>query len=260
MSKPLVIVESPAKARTITKYLGKDFVVESSIGHIRDLPSNAAEIPAAYKGEKWARTGVNIEANFEPLYIVPEAKKKQVNVLKKLLKSASELLLATDEDREGEAIAWHLTEVLAPKVPVRRMVFDEITATAIRAALQNTRDLNLKLVDAQEARRILDRLFGYEVSPLLWRKIGPKLSAGRVQSVATRLVVDRESARMRFHRAEYWDIDATLKLSGMETLVRTVKMGRTKSAWRKTRLRNRNRADPLAPNPNSAAVITRKAK
>ncbi len=206
----LVIVESPAKARTINKYLGSGFVVESSIGHIRDLPSTAAEIPAGLKGENWARLGVNVEKDFEPVYIVPANKRQQVKKLKDALKTADQLLLATDEDREGEAIAWHLSEVLKPTVPVRRMVFDEITESAIKNALSNTREIDFRLVDAQETRRILDRLYGYEVSPVLWRKVRPKLSAGRVQSVATRLIVDRERARMRFVKADYWDVLARL--------------------------------------------------
>jgi len=207
----LVIVESPAKARTIAKYLGPHFTVESSIGHIRDLPSSAAEIPAEYKEETWSRIGVDVEDEFRPLYIVPAKKKKQVTKLKRLLGKAGALYLATDEDREGEAIAWHLREVLEPKVPVKRMVFDEITKAAIQGALANPRDLDMPLVNAQEARRILDRLYGYEVSPVLWRKVGPKLSAGRVQSVATRLIVQRERQRMRFVAAEYWDVEATLQ-------------------------------------------------
>ncbi|MQC48470.1 MAG: type I DNA topoisomerase, partial [Chloroflexi bacterium] len=204
----LVIVESPAKARTIAQYLGDDYVVESSIGHIRDLPSSASEIPAKYKKEKWARLGVNIEANFEPLYVVSAAKNEQVKKLKSLLKDADELYLATDEDREGEAIAWHLIEVLKPKIPVYRMVFHEITRSAIEEALQNPRDLDDYLVRAQETRRILDRLFGYEVSPVLWKKVAPRLSAGRVQSVAVRLVVERERQRMRFRSAWFWDVEA----------------------------------------------------
>ena len=189
MPKHLVIVESPAKARTISGYLGPDFVVESSVGHIRDLPDSAAEIPEKYKGESWARLGVDVEHGFEPLYVVDPDKKKTVAQLKKKLADADELLLATDEDREGEAIAWHLLEVLKPKVPVRRMVFHEITRDAIEQALEETRDVDERLVDAQESRRILDRLYGYEVSPVLWKKIMRGLSAGRVQSVATRLVV-----------------------------------------------------------------------
>ncbi|GAB3960057.1 type I DNA topoisomerase [Actinoallomurus acanthiterrae] len=205
----LVIVESPAKAKTIAGYLGRGYVVESSIGHIRDLPEKAADIPAKYKGESWARLGVNVDHDFEPLYVVNADKKQQVAKLKKLLQDADELFLATDEDREGEAIAWHLREVLKPKVPVHRMVFNEITRDAIRAAAQNPRDLNIKLVDAQETRRILDRLYGYEVSPVLWKKVMPKLSAGRVQSVATRLVVERERERIAFVPAHYWDLSAT---------------------------------------------------
>ncbi|GAA4620402.1 type I DNA topoisomerase [Actinoallomurus vinaceus] len=205
----LVIVESPAKAKTIAGYLGRGYVVESSIGHIRDLPEKAADIPAKYKGESWARLGVNVDHDFEPLYVVNADKKQQVAKLKKLLQDADELFLATDEDREGEAIAWHLREVLKPKVPVYRMVFNEITRDAIRAAAENPRDLNIKLVDAQETRRILDRLYGYEVSPVLWKKVMPKLSAGRVQSVATRLVVERERERIAFVPAHYWDLSAT---------------------------------------------------
>jgi DNA topoisomerase I len=205
----LVIVESPAKAKTIAGYLGKEFVVESSIGHVRDLPHNAAEIPAKYKAEPWSRLGVDVDNDFQPLYVVDSRKKKVVSDLKAKLKDAEELLLATDEDREGEAIAWHLREVLQPKVPVRRMVFHEITRPAIERALTETRDIDDDLVDAQETRRILDRLYGYEVSPVLWRKIMQGLSAGRVQSVATRLVVERERDRMRFLAANYWDIVAT---------------------------------------------------
>src|SRR4051794_38629728 len=208
--KKLVIVESPAKAKTIAGYLGKDYIVESSIGHIRDLPNSAAEIPAKFKGEGWARLGVDVDHDFKPLYVVDARKKKVVSDLKAKLKNADELLLATDEDREGEAIAWHLREVLDPKVPVKRMVFHEITKPAIERALGETRDIDDRLVDAQETRRILDRLYGYEVSPVLWRKIMQGLSAGRVQSVATRLVVERERERMRLVAAEYWDIVATL--------------------------------------------------
>ena len=209
MSKRLVIVESPAKARTIKGFLGPEFDVESSIGHIRDLPERAADVPAKYKKEPWARLGVNVENDFEPLYVIDSEKKQRVADLKKLLNQADELLLATDEDREGEAIAWHLSEVLKPKVPARRMVFHEITRDAIERALLETRDIDARLVDAQETRRILDRLYGYEVSPVLWKKIMPRLSAGRVQSVATRLVVERERARRAFVAAEYWDIEGT---------------------------------------------------
>ena len=209
MGKALVIVESPAKARTIGGMLGPDFVVESSIGHLRDLPRGAAEVPAADKGEGWARLGVDVDNGFKPLYVVASEKRSVVSNLKRLLRDADELFLATDEDREGESIAWHLSEVLAPRVPVKRMVFHEITPTAIRRAVEEWRDLDRRLVDAQEARRILDRLYGYEVSPVLWRKVMPRLSAGRVQSVATRMVVERERARMRFRSATWWGVDAT---------------------------------------------------
>ena len=211
MPKPLVIVESPAKAKTIAGFLGRDYVVEASIGHIRDLPSGAAEIPPAYKGEPWARLGVDVDNDFKPLYVVPKRKKDQVRKLKGLVRGASELYLATDEDREGESIAWHLLEVLAPQVPVKRMVFHEITRRAIEQAVREWRELDRRLVDAQEARRILDRLYGYEVSPVLWKKVMSNLSAGRVQSVATRLLVERERARMRFRTASYWDIDGTFR-------------------------------------------------
>ena len=207
--KPLVIVESPAKAKTIAGLLGPGYVVESSIGHIRDLPRRADEVPAAYKGEAWSRLGVDVDNGFKPLYVVSSEKKSQVAKLKQLVKQASEVYLASDEDREGESIAWHLLEVLAPRVPVKRMVFHEITRPAIERAVLEWRDLDRRLVDAQEARRILDRLYGYEVSPVLWKKIMPRLSAGRVQSVATRMVVERERARMAFRSAGWWGIDAT---------------------------------------------------
>ncbi|GAA3891899.1 type I DNA topoisomerase [Saccharothrix violaceirubra] len=205
-----MIVESPAKARKIASYLGTGFVVESSKGHIRDLPRGAADVPAKYKGQSWARLGVDVDHDFEPLYVVTPDKKSTVAELKELLKDVDELYLATDGDREGEAIAWHLLDTLKPKVPVRRMVFHEITEPAILAAAANPRDLDQSLVDAQETRRILDRLYGYEVSPVLWKKVMPKLSAGRVQSVATRIVVERERERMRFVSANYWDVSATL--------------------------------------------------
>jgi DNA topoisomerase-1 len=209
VAKPLVIVESPAKARTISRFLGSEFVVESSVGHIRDLPRDPKEIPASYKGESWARLGVDVDNGFKPLYVLLKEKKDVVSNLKRHLKDADELYLATDEDREGESIAWHLLEVLSPpaRIPVRRMVFHEITPTAIRQAVLNWRDLDRRLVDAQEARRILDRLYGYEVSPVLWKKVAPRLSAGRVQSVATRVLVDRERARMRFRPAGYADVE-----------------------------------------------------
>ncbi len=216
-TKKLLIVESPAKARTISKYLGAGYLVESSIGHVRDLPSAASEIPAKYKTLAWARLGVDVDDNFKPLYIIPRDKKEQVKKLKSLLKEAGELLLATDVDREGEAIAWHLKEVLKPKCPVKRMTFEEITRAAIVDAVETTRDIDEKLVHAQETRRVLDRLFGYEVSPVLWRKVKPKLSAGRVQSVATRLVVVRERARIAFVEGAYWDLVAHLESCAPET-------------------------------------------
>ncbi len=217
MAKSLVIVESPAKAKTISKFLGKDYQVEASIGHIRDLPGSAKEVPAKYKGEKWASLGVNVEDDFKPLYIIPEGKKKQVKKLQDMLKSADHVYLATDEDREGESISWHLLEVLKPKVKVSRLVFHEITKEAIENSLKNPRQVDQDLVHAQETRRILDRLYGYEVSPILWRKIAPKLSAGRVQSVAVRLVVERERTRQRFVAAEYYDLIAVFETDKKES-------------------------------------------
>ncbi len=214
----LVIVESPAKAKTISSYLGPGYVVEASYGHVRDLPRNAADVPAKYKSESWSSLGVDVDNDFAALYVISPDRTKQVTKLRSLLKDSDELLLATDEDREGEAIAWHLVETLKPKVPVKRMVFHEITRPAIQQAVENPRAIDQSLVDAQEARRILDRLYGYEVSPVLWKKVMPKgpdgraLSAGRVQSVATRIVVQRERERMRFHSAEYWDIRAILAI------------------------------------------------
>ncbi|MGE2834125.1 type I DNA topoisomerase [Mycobacterium sp. SMC-4] len=209
----LVIVESPTKARKIAGYLGSNYIVESSRGHIRDLPRAAADVPAKYKSEPWARLGVNVDADFEPLYIISPEKKSTVAELKDKLKNVDELYLATDGDREGEAIAWHLLETLKPRVPVKRMVFHEITEPAIRAAAEDPRDLDNALVDAQETRRILDRLYGYEVSPVLWKKVAPKLSAGRVQSVATRIIVQRERERMAFRSAGYYDVTAELDAS-----------------------------------------------
>ncbi len=213
----LVVVESPSKVGKIAAYLGDGYIVDSSSGHIRDLPRGAADVPAKYKGEPWARLGVNTDQGFEPLYIVSPEKKSQVAKLKSLLAEADELYLATDEDREGEAIAWHLLHTLNPTVPVKRMVFNEITEAAIRAAAESPRELNNDLVDAQETRRILDRLYGYEVSPVLWKKVMPKLSAGRVQSVVTRMVVDRERARMAFRSGTYWGLDATFAPTGQDS-------------------------------------------
>ena len=212
----LVIVESPAKAKTIQGYLGSGYDVQASVGHVRDLPNSAGEVPASIKGKPWARLAIDVEDGFQPYYVVTASKRAQVAELKKAMASADELWLATDEDREGEAIAWHLREVLKPKVPVRRMVFHEITSDAINEAAANTRDLDQDLVDAQEARRLVDRLFGFEVSPVLWKKVLSGLSAGRVQSVATRLVVDRERARIAFRSAGYWDAAGTFVAEGGE--------------------------------------------
>jgi len=225
MPKPLVIVESPAKAKTIAGYLGGDYVVESSIGHIRDLPRSAADVPASFKQEPWARLGVDVDNDFKPLYVVSREKREQVAKLRRLVGAASEVYLATDEDREGESIAWHLVEVLSPRVPVSRMVFHEITPAAIRAAIEHPRELDRRLVDAQEARRILDRLYGYEVSPVLWRKVAKGLSAGRVQSVATRIVVERERERMRFRSASWCSIEGSFAAEAQPFAARLVEVG-----------------------------------
>ncbi|MGA3214155.1 MAG: type I DNA topoisomerase [Acidimicrobiales bacterium] len=222
MPKPLVIVESPAKAKTIAGYLGTDYVVESSIGHIRDLPRSAADVPAAFKAEPWARLGVDVDNDFKPLYVVSREKREQVAKLRRLVSGASEIYLATDEDREGESIAWHLYEVLSPTVPVLRMVFHEITPAAIRSAIEHPRELDRRLVDAQEARRILDRLYGYEVSPVLWRKVAKGLSAGRVQSVATRIVVERERERMRFRSASWCNVEGSFSTEAQPFSARLV--------------------------------------
>jgi len=208
--KALVIVESPTKAKTIRKYLPRDFMVEASVGHIRDLPQSAADIPKALKDQEWTRVGVNVEKNFEPLYVIPKGKSKIINDLKAKLKLADILYLATDEDREGESISWHLIEVLKPKIPVKRMVFHEITKAAIERALKDCRDIDTHLVRAQETRRILDRLVGYTLSPLIWKKIAYGLSAGRVQSAALKLVVERERERIIFRKSVYWDLLAKL--------------------------------------------------
>jgi DNA topoisomerase-1 len=220
--KSLVIVESPAKARTISKFLGSAYQVEASIGHVRDLPAGKKDVPEKYKSEDWAYLGVDVEHNFEPLYIVPSDKKKQVQKLKEALKGAENLYLATDEDREGEAISWHLMELLKPKVPVHRLVFHEITKDAIQHALDSTRQIDSNLVRAQETRRILDRLYGFDMSNLLWRKIGKGTSAGRVQSVAVRLIVERERERMAFVSSTYWDLDALFQTAGGESLPATL--------------------------------------
>jgi DNA topoisomerase-1 len=210
--KKLVIVESPAKARKIGGYLGDEYIVEASVGHIRDLPQRAADIPKEYKGIAWAKEGVNIEEDFAPLYVINPDKKAKVAELKELMKGADEIFLATDEDREGEAIAWHLVEVLKPKIPIKRMVFNEITKEAIQKAVNQTRDLDYNLIDAQETRRVLDRLFGYRLSPVLWKKVMPRISAGRVQSVATRLIVEKERERMAFISSSWWDVTAKCEL------------------------------------------------
>jgi DNA topoisomerase-1 len=210
--KKLVIVESPAKARKIGGYLGEDFIVEASVGHIRDLPQRAADIPKEVKKLAWSKEGVDIENDFAPLYVINPDKKAKVAELKELMKDAEEILLATDEDREGEAIAWHLVEVLQPKIPIKRMVFNEITEEAIKAAVENTRDLDYNLIDAQETRRVLDRLYGYRLSPVLWKKVMPRISAGRVQSVATRLIVEKERERMAFISSSWWDLNAKTDL------------------------------------------------
>ena len=205
----LVIVESPAKAKTLQKYLGPGYEVTASVGHVRDLPERAVDVPAEIKKQPWGRMAIDVEDDFTPYYVVSSKKKDKVAELKRMLADADELLLATDEDREGEAIAWHLMEILRPKVPVRRMVFHEITPEAIRHAAESTRDLDMQLVDAQETRRLIDRLYGFEVSPVLWRKVQAGLSAGRVQSVATRLIVEKERERIAYKRASYWDIEGT---------------------------------------------------
>jgi DNA topoisomerase-1 len=221
----LVIVESPTKARTIGGFLPKDYRVEASMGHVRDLPASASEIPPKLKNEDWSRLGVNVEADFQPIYVIPKDKKKVVKELSTALQEADELILATDEDREGESIAWHLTEVLKPKVPIKRMVFHEITREAIQAALKNCRAIDDKLVEAQETRRILDRLVGYTISPLLWKKIAPGLSAGRVQSAAVRMLVLREQERRNFKSGAYWDLKATLEAQRQQFTAQLVTVG-----------------------------------
>ena len=221
----LVIVESPAKAKTLARILGNSYNVEASYGHVRDLPAGADAIPTEFKGEPWARLGVNVQKDFEPLYVVPNDKKKYIKRLKEALADADELLLATDEDREGESISWHVVEVLKPKVPVRRIAFHEITKEAILAALENPRDIDSNLVRAQESRRILDRLFGYELSPVLWKKVQRGLSAGRVQSVAVRLCVERERERRRFRSGCYWDVEAQFAKQEQTFTARLVKVG-----------------------------------
>jgi DNA topoisomerase-1 len=225
MPKPLVIVESPAKARTLERFLGSDYAVMASVGHIRDLPQSAKEIPALIKDKPWARFGVDLDGDFTPHYVVPDDKKKNVQNLKAALKNASEVLLATDPDREGESISWHLSEVLKPKVPVRRIEFHEITEDAVNDAIAHARDINQSLVRAQESRRIVDRLYGYSLSPVLWKKVQTGLSAGRVQSVAVRLIVEREEARRAFRTSTYWDLEAKLAGEGREFPATLVRLG-----------------------------------
>src|SRR5919112_5720090 len=210
-SKPLVIVESPAKARTLARLLGDDYRVEASVGHVRDLPENAGGSPAEIKDKPWGRMGVDVENGFRPYYVVARDKSSRIRDLRSAVKDAPEVLLATDPDREGESISWHLREVLKPKVPVRRIEFHEITEEAVRRAITEARDIDLQLVDAQESRRIVDRLYGYMVSPVLWKKVQTGLSAGRVQSVAVRLVVEREEERTAFRRSAYWSLESTLR-------------------------------------------------
>ena len=225
MAKPLVIVESPAKAKTLGRFLGTKYRVEASFGHIRDLPESAASVPKEIKEKDWGRLGVDVDSDFTPYYVIPTEKKKQVAHLKTAIKEASELLLATDPDREGESISWHLTQVLKPKIPVRRIVFHEITEDAVKEALENPSDVNENLVRAQESRRILDRLYGYTLSPVLWKKVQTGLSAGRVQSVAVRLIVEREEERRRFRSAEFWDLEARLKGDGREFVATLARVG-----------------------------------
>ena len=224
-AKPLVIVESPAKAKILGRFLGNKYRVEASYGHVRDLPESASEVPKEIKDKEWGRLGVDVDQDFTPYYVIPADKRKQVALLKTAIKDASELLLATDPDREGESISWHLTQILTPKVPVRRIVFHEVTEEAVKEALKNPADVDENLVRAQESRRILDRLYGYTLSPLLWKKVQTGLSAGRVQSVAVRLIVEREEERRAFNSAVYWDLEARLKGEGREFIATLVRLG-----------------------------------
>src|SRR5262245_34027149 len=225
MAKPLVIVESPAKAKTLGRFLGNKYRVEASYGHIRDLPESAADVPKEIKQKEWGRLGVDVDSDFTPYYVVPGDKKKQVALLKTATKEASELLLATDPDREGESISWHLAQVLRPRIPVRRIVFHEITEDAVKDALKNPSEVNENLVRAQESRRILDRLYGYTLSPVLWKKVQTGLSAGRVQSVAVRLIVEREEERREFRPGVFWDLKARLKGEDREFMATLVRVG-----------------------------------
>src|ERR1044071_3852371 len=249
MAKPLVIVESPAKAKTLGRFLGSKYRVEASFGHIRDLPESAASVPKEIKDKDWARMGVYVDSEFTPYYVIPAEKKKQVAHLKTAVKEASELLLATDPDREGESISWHLREVLKPKVPVRRLAFHEITEDAVNEALENPSEINENLVRAQESRRILDRLYGYTLSPVLWKKVQTGLSAGRVQSVAVRLIVEREEERRAFRAAAYWDLEAKLRGEGREFVATLTRVDEKRIASGKDfdattgALKNQNRSE-----------------
>ena len=261
----LVIVESPAKAKKIGGYLGEGYTVLASVGHIRDL-AQPSQIPADQKAQ-YGKFGVDVNDGFKPYYIVGADKKKTVSELRSALKHASELYLATDEDREGEAIAWHLVQTLKPKVPVKRMVFHEITPEAIRASLEHTRQVDDHMVDAQETRRILDRLYGYELSPVLWRKVGPGLSAGRVQSVATRLIVERERERMAFVRAPYWDVvaqlqapDALGELTGFDARLTTLDSSRRSRRSRTAAVRSRRSPRRRCSRPPATASACRRAR
>src|SRR3954452_1027673 len=225
MAKTLVIVESPAKARTIERILKGGYEVLASYGHVRDLPESADEIPDEIRKKKWGRLGVDTDTDFKPYYVVPNDKRKYVQALKSALKGAREVFLATDPDREGESISWHLKEVLKPKVPVKRIVFHEITEEAIKEAVRDAQDLNENLVRAQESRRILDRLYGYTLSPVLWKKVQTGLSAGRVQSVAVRLIVEREEERLKFRAATYWDLETTIAGEGREFVATLARLG-----------------------------------
>src|SRR6266542_2412739 len=225
MAKPLVIVESPAKAKTLARFLGSRYRVEASFGHIRDLPERASEVPASIKDKSWGRMAVDVDGDFTPYYVIPADKKRHITALRAAVKDASEVFLATDPDREGESISWHLKEVLQPKVPVRRIVFHEITEEAVNEAIKNAHDVDENLVRAQESRRILDRLYGYTLSPVLWKKVQTGLSAGRVQSVAVRLLVEREEERRRFRKAGFWDLDARLRKDGREFTATLVRIG-----------------------------------
>jgi DNA topoisomerase-1 len=230
MPKTLVIVESPAKARTIERFLKSGYEVLASYGHVRDLPESADEIPDEIRKKKWGRIGVDTDGNFKPYYVIPNDKRKYVQALRSALKGANQVLLATDPDREGESISWHLKEILKPKVPVKRIVFHEITKDAINEALKDAHDVDENLVRAQESRRILDRLYGYTISPVLWKKVQTGLSAGRVQSVATRLIVDREEERLKFTAATYWDLEARLSGDGREFTATLARVGNERVA------------------------------